>query len=121
MPISDEERVHEQVTQRTLRPGPSVPGHTLLQDEQRHTWIIDQMLILCTPPAYRCLKTLLEHPDRCVPFAHLMACLEETEQHVATEQLRYLMSSLRGKIWTLGMDIVSVRGVGYLLLSKTEA
>ena len=126
MPISGEERARELLTHHTLRPGPSIVGHTIQQYEEQHTWIIDQTLILCTPPEYFCLKALLEQADRCVPFAQLAACLpeifssEDAEHKTATARMRHLMSSLRGKIWSLGMDIVSLRSVGYILLSNAQ-
>lgn len=124
MAISDEERTQEPFTRSSLCSGPSVPGHTIQQDEERSTWVIDQILLPCTPPEYGCLRVLLEQIDRRVTFTHFAASLpelfsvEETAHAVAPVRLRHLMSSLRNKVWSVGMDLVSVRGVGYMLLSR---
>lgn len=111
---------------RMLRPGPTVPGHTIQADEEHHTWVIDQILIPCSEPEYRCLKLLLEQADRCVPFAHFLRSLQETAlpssegQKQARMRIAHLVSNLRTKIWATGLDIASVMNVGYLLLSTVE-
>ena len=119
MPIDE-----EQLDRHLLRTGPSLPGHTIQYDEGQRAWIIDQTLIACSEPEYHCLRLLLEQANRCVPFAQLAGYLPETEdtETAASERgrMRHLMSSLRGKIWMLGIDIVSLRDVGYLLLLSQE-
>lgn len=109
-----------------LHPGPSVPGHSVQCDESRHTWIIDQTLVMCSLSEYRCLRLLLEHADRCVSFARLGALLQEaplSEEGMHRQEkmrLAHIMSNLRTKIWALGLDIVSVMNTGYMLLSDTQ-
>ena len=109
-----------------LHPGPSVPGHSIQCDEGRHTWIIDQTLVMCSLSEYRCLRLLLEHADRCVSFARLGTLLQEaslSEEGMHRQEkmrLAHIMSNLRTKIWALGLDIVSVMNTGYMLLSDTQ-
>jgi len=109
-----------------LHPGPSVAGHSIQYNKDKHAWIIDQTLVVCSLPEYRCLKLLLEHADRCVPFAHFVNHLQETPISdtalLKQEKLRvaHVMSNLRTKIWALGLDIASVMNVGYILLSDAQ-
>lgn len=116
MPTSEKERVPEAVYS-----GPALPGHTVQQDDLHHTWIIDQTLIPCTKHEYMCLKLLLEHANSCVSFAQLARCLpgialnEGADQCLERVRVRHLMSGLRCKMWKVGMDIVSLRGLGYML------
>ena len=116
MPISEEERVPEAVCS-----DPELPGHTVQQDDLHHTWIIDQTLIPCTKHEYVCLKLLLEHANSRVSFTQLARCLpgtalkEGADQRLERMRVRHLMSGLRSKLWKVGMDIVSLRGLGYML------
>ena len=111
---------------RQVRPGPAVPGHRIQYDEEHHIWLIDQVLISCSVSEYQCLKLLLEGVNRCVPFAHLLVSLQETPCASSADskqermRIAHLMSTLRPKIWALGLDIVSVVNVGYLLLSGAQ-
>lgn len=111
----------------TLQPGPTVPGHTIQSNEQLATWIIDQTLLACSPTGYRCLKLLLEQAERCVPYAHFIAQVQEAPlvetrvQKQTRMRVAHIMSNLRAKLWPLGLDIGSVMGVGYILLRAEEA
>ena len=110
------------------RSGPDVPGHSIQYDEEQHTWIIDQMLLPCTPAEYHCLELLFEHANACVPFASFLknptifptasADVKDAKQ----ERLRvaYMMSKLRTRVWTFGFDIASVWNIGYILLSEAQ-
>ncbi|MGH2506077.1 MAG: hypothetical protein ACRDHZ_01440 [Ktedonobacteraceae bacterium] len=107
--------------------GPSVAGHTVQRDENHHAFVIDQTLLPCTPTEYRVLALLLAQVDRCVPYAQLIACAQETPTRDAVllkqarTRLMHLMSDLRAKIWVFGWDIVAVMQTGYILLSsRTE-
>lgn len=105
--------------------GPQIPGHRLQFEERTHSWVIDGLRIACPPAASACLTLLLEQAGQCVPFARLMEPFAEgTSVNPALYQtrikLRRLISDLRAKLWPLGMDIVSVMGVGYLLRCLTE-
>lgn len=121
MSIAKEEQRCEPWEPGSLRTGPVLPGHTIQQDEARHIWIIDQTVIPCSLAEYGCLQVLVEQANRCVPFAHLVEALPEAgvgegvDQQAERERLRHVLSNLRTKIWMLGMEIISVRGVGYLL------
>lgn len=107
-----------------LHSGPAVPGHIVQQDEQQCTWVIDRYVVACTPPEYACLKLLLEQVDRGVSFAQLATVLPEhlsfADEKQTRMRLAHLMSKLRNKIWPLGLDIVSLRGQGYSLLSGSQ-
>ena len=120
--MSDANGSNGQLTQ--LHSGPAVPGHIVQQDDQQSTWVIDRYLIVCTPPEYACLKLLLEHVDRGLSFAQLAASLPDDASSGDEKQTRmrlaHLMSRLRNKIWPLGLDIVSLRGQGYSLLSGAQ-
>lgn len=111
----------------TLQPGPTVSGHMIQSNEQLATWIIDQTLLACSPAGYRCLKLLLEQAERCVPYAHFIAQVQEASlaearmQKQARMRVAHIMSNLRAKLWPLGLDIGSVMGVGYILLRAEEA
>jgi hypothetical protein len=136
--------VHESITQRkygnrmaqlggenthvpgALRPGPQMEGHSIQRDERQHAYVIDQVLIACTPAEYRILTLLLEQADRLVPFAQLWAQLQD-EPLVDAAQIKqartriiHLMSDLRAKIWALGLDIVAVMNYGYILVSHPQ-
>ncbi len=121
-----EEVVCERSTPRPMRPGPCVPGHSIQQDEEKRCWVIDHTLIFCTLREFLCLGLLIEHVDQVVPFTqfaqHLpeILSMDETEQKLAIGRMRQLLSRLRTKIWPLGLDIISLRGVGYLLLSGKD-
>ncbi len=115
-----EEKRREGATKRFCA-GPPIPGHQVQHDEVRRVWIIDQVLLLCSVAEYRCLNVLLESVDRCVPFAALVACLESAGSGAKQERMRlaHIMSSLRPRLWPLGLDIGSVMTIGYILLSGT--
>jgi DNA-binding response OmpR family regulator len=119
-PMHEEEQHHR--TTSTLQPGPVLAGHIIQSSEERHLWIIDQILIPCSAPEYRCLKLLLEQESRCVPYLDLLVCLQKDTSgkqitHAERMRLAHLLSLLRAKIWALGLDIVSVRNIGYILLA----
>ncbi|HET8845834.1 MAG TPA: hypothetical protein VFN35_30500 [Ktedonobacteraceae bacterium] len=106
-----------------LRSGPSIPGHNIQYDEQRHVLVIDQVLLSCTLPEYQCLKQLLESVDRCVTFDTFGVCLEQAPGLDARHErmrLAHIMSALRARLWPLGLDIVSVMNRGYILLSQPD-
>ncbi len=106
--------------------GPPIPGHRLQYDEAQHIWVIDQVLLCCSASEYQCLSILFACVNRCVPFAQLLASLQEMPGALSADskqermRIAHLMSTLRPKIWAFGMDIVSVMKVGYLLLSETQ-
>lgn len=103
-----------------LHPGPLLTGHRIQRDEEQHAWIIDRILVACSPLEDLCLQVLLENSGRVVPFEQLRERMPE--QSLSDQQVRmrlaHVMSSLRPKIWALGLDIVSVMGMGYLLWSQ---
>lgn len=107
-----------------LLPGPQIAGYSVQRDEAQHTFVINRKLVACTPAQYRVLALLLEQADRCVPYAHLIAQLQDGPSADATQikqvrnRLMHLMSDLRTKIWALGLDIVAVMNTGYMLLSQ---
>ena len=109
----------------TLRAGPPVSGHTIQRDEDHHTFILDHRCIPCTPAQYRVLVLLLEHVGECVSYARLIEQAQgypaATSETVHTKQARirlmHLVSDVRTKLWSLGLDIVAVMGTGYILLS----
>lgn len=104
--------------------GPHVAGHVVQRDEERHAFVIDQQLILCTPTEYRVLTLLLEQVDRCVRYAHLIAQCQEEPSSSAVQRkqdrtrLMHLVSDVRSKIWVFDWDIVAVMNTGYILLSS---
>lgn len=107
-----------------FQPGPAVAGHRVQYDEDRHFWVIDELLIVCSVLQYHCLKMLLEEADRCVPFDRLLTGLPGsspssggTAGRHARARLAHLVSRVRAKIWASGLEIVSVVNVGYLLRS----
>ncbi len=110
----------------TVCPGPVLPGHQIQYDDEQLVWVIDQTLLPCSEPAYQCLKVLLEHANRCVPFEQLQRCLQEQPlpstdgQKRARMRVAHLISNLRPKIWAVGLDVVSVMDVGYILLAGSE-
>jgi DNA-binding response OmpR family regulator len=107
-----------------LIPEPSLAGHSIQRDERQHAFLIDQHLIACTPTEYRLLALLLEQADRCVLFAQLIAqfqeepCMDAALLQRARNKLMHVISDLRAKVWASGLDIASVMGVGYILLSS---
>lgn len=114
------------IRQRTLYPGPSVPGHSVQQDDTQHVWIIDQILIRCSPMEYGCFKVLLEQTDHLVPFSCFAGEVPQLlsddvhERRLARQRIRHAISRLRIKIWPLGLDIGNVRAEGYLLISRLQ-
>lgn len=106
----------------TLLPGPHVAGYTVQRDEQRHTFVVDNTLIPCTPTEYRVLTLLLAHVNQYVPYAPLIACVQEgvTTDAALLKQARtrliHLISDVRSKIWPLNWEIVAVMQTGYILL-----
>lgn len=121
MPFSGEEHISLAIG-GTLCPGPLLLGHSIHQDEEHHTWIIDGTLITCTPQEYACLKELLEQAHRCVPFARLLNAfsVEYAEIKTARGRMRQVLSSLRTKLWPLGIEIISLRDVGYMLQANAQ-
>jgi DNA-binding response OmpR family regulator len=107
-----------------LQPLPPVAGHSVQQDESQHTFLIDQKIIACTPVEYRLLALLLSQADRCVSYAQLIAQFQEgplTDARMfkqARIKVIHLISDLRSKLWSLGLDVVCVMNVGYILLSS---
>jgi DNA-binding response OmpR family regulator len=127
--MSKYDREREQTYRRmrgmrlTLVPGPSLPGHGVQWDERYHVLYIDQTLIPCTPTEFRVLTLLLTKHEQRVSSQQLIAQFEEEGEQdtllarAAREKLSRLISSLRPKIWTCGLDIVSLTGYGYMLFS----
>ncbi len=115
MPISDDDL-------QGLRPGPPIAGRSIQHDATRGCWVIDQILVVCTPPEDVCLRLLLEHSDRCVSFPQFAEALAEQTplDEPGKSRLQHTISNLRPKIWVTGMDILSLRGTGYLLLSQVQ-
>lgn len=119
-------RVKRSQPREVFHPGPSVPGHVV--QYVRHTWIIDQVLVCCSPTEFYCLKLLFEHCDQPVSFAFLFASLQAFALLTAVQsierrkvRLAQVISGLRPKLWVHGMEIVNVMGIGYMLVSKMEA
>lgn len=104
----------------------SVAGHVIQVHHARTTVVIDQHLVPCSPAQYALLVLLLQHTDRCVPYRRLLACLHEVlpDQPTAVAQarnrLQHHISDLRVLLWSSGMDIACVIGVGYLLRSTLD-
>lgn len=109
--------------QLKLVAGPDLAGHQVQWDKQYGVLYIDQTLISCTPTEFRLLKLLLEQHEQCVPTALLIrqfgdAALPDAALARETKSKLYrLMTSIRAKIWTCGLDVVSVMGRGYMLIS----
>ena len=107
-----------------LLPGPQVAGHSVQRDESQYMFLIDQNIIACTPTEYRLLALLLTQADRCVTYAQLIAQFQEelptdaASLKQAKAKVIHLVSDVRLKIWSLGLEVVSVMGVGYILLSS---
>jgi len=105
--------------------GPLVPGHHIQHNARAGTFFIDQTLISCTPAQYRVLLALLEQAERCLSYAQFIACMDggphpdAASFRLAKDRLMHQISRLRAKLWTHGLDIACVIGVGYLLL-RTE-
>src|SRR5581483_11747331 len=74
----------------------------------------------------RVLTLLLEHADRCVPFAQLWAQFQEeplndaAQRKLARSRIIHVISDVRAKIWASGLDIVAVMNYGYILLSHLQ-
>jgi DNA-binding response OmpR family regulator len=107
--------------------GPSLPGHAVQWDERYGVLYIDQTLIPCTPTEFRVLKLLLLQNERRVSSQELIAQFDEQTledavlARAARSKLARLMSSLRAKIWTCGLDIVSLMGYGYMLVNHNPS
>lgn len=110
----------------TLLPGPHVDGYAVQRDEQHHAFVVNHTLISCTPAEYRVLALLLDHVNRSVPYALLLACVQSvppTEAALfkqAHMRLIHLISDVRSKIWPLDWEIVAIMHTGYILLSLPE-
>lgn len=107
-----------------LLPGPPVAGHHIRRDAQAGALLIDRTLVSCTPTEYKLFVLLLEQAEHCVTYAQLIARVSEEplSEAAAFRQAKnrviHQVSGLRPKIWPCGLDIVSVMGVGYILLSS---
>ena len=93
-------------------------GDLSLDPASRQVTLGDQPLCL-SPREYALLETLVGSPDQAVPRARLQAAAYGWGEEVESNALEVHIHNLRRK---LGKDrIQTVRGVGYRLLSESDA
>ena len=101
-----------------LEEGPHIQGHEVQHSDFHRMLVIDGVIVSCTPTEYLLLKRILIHSEGYAAFEPLVVCALQTPLNRSTRRcLTQHISRVRSKLWPFGLDISSLRGYGYALLT----
>lgn len=113
-----------QLSHQGFLPGPVFPGYRIEHHDGLHLLVIDHQPVSCTPTQYQIALCLLEHAGDCATFEELMLCFNDAVSDVPDLFLRdrrkliKVISDLRLKLWSHGLAILYVGGIGYQLIGR---
>lgn len=99
---------------RALTPAIKTLGQLKVDAEAQRAWINDQAVEL---PAreWAVLNALIDHIDRIVPKERLISMVTRWDEDLSPNAIETYVSRLRAKLEPAGLQVRTVRGLGYLL------
>lgn len=99
-------------------PGPHIEGHSIAHCDATCTIIVDNILLNFSSTDYRITLLLLqamEQKRELAPFAELYQCLDSRQGNLRRRLYQHIYE-IKPKVWQFGLDIISMREVGYVLV-----
>lgn len=109
-----------------LRSGPAFPDCQVIYIDTLHALIINNKTVRCTLNEYHIAVYLFDHYDQQVTFEEVIGLLDQTALDMpdlyaqAKKRMIKAMSILRMKLWHSGFCILSLSGVGYTLIRRSD-
>ncbi len=99
-------------------PGPHIEGHSIAHCDTTCTIIVDNILLTFSPTDYRLTFLLLqamEQKREFVPFSELAQCFDSQQGNLRRRLYQHIYE-IKPRLWQFGLDIISLREMGYVLV-----